>query len=177
MPQPDFISACFHNSFFLRQKYIKKGTTRGLINARNAIEHSDPSALPPDFMPADQPFFGDADGLQLSAEAPLPVIFSGDLANHATYPAVFDNYPGVLADPRSAQTPLFEDGLAGRFDLRRAYQTPYDSNLAIPMPDGTVWTGHHDQWPGAITDGKGYEGPQFVAANLEYVRGLLNTQD
>ena len=177
VPQPDFISACFHNSFFLRQKYTKKGTTRGLINARNAIEHADPSALPPDFMPDDQPFFGDADGLQLSAEAPLPVIFSGDLANHATYPAVFDRYPGVLDDPRSAQTPLFEDGLTGRFDLRRAYQTPYDSNLAIPMPDGNVWTGHQDQWPGAITDGKRYEGPQFVAVNLEYVRDLLSMRD
>lgn len=173
VPQPDFISACFHNSFFLRQKYIKKGTTRGLINARNAIEHADPSALPADLMPADQPFFGAADGLSLSAEPPLPVTFSGDLANHVTYPAVFDRYPGVLGDPISAKTPLFEDGLGGRFDLRDAYQVPYDRHLAIPMPDGTVWTSHPDQWPGAMTDGRRFSGPEFVPVDLNYIRGLI----
>lgn len=173
VPQPDFVSACFHNSFFLRQKYIKKGTTRGLINARNAIEHADPSTLPTDFMPADQHFFGDAEGLRLSAEPPLPVTFSGDLANHPTYPSVFDRYPDVLHDPRPAQTPLFESGLAGRFNLRSAYQVPYEADFAIPMPDGTVWTSPPDRWPGAITSGRQFMGPDFVPTDLDYVRSLI----
>ncbi|AXO14859.1 hypothetical protein [Thalassospira indica] len=170
--QPDYISACLHNSFFLRQKYIKKGTTRGLINARNAIEHADPAKLPEDLMPLDQTFFGPADKLSLSADGPLPVSFEGDLANHPTYPAVFAPYDGVLRDPRVFDGPLFEDGLSGRFDLRAQHREGYCDTLSIPMPDGGTWLSHRAFWPGALTDGEVFEGPDYVPVDLDYVRSL-----
>ncbi|KZC97957.1 MULTISPECIES: hypothetical protein [unclassified Thalassospira] len=170
--QPDYISVCLHNSFFLRQKYIKKGTTRGLINARNAIEHADPAKLPDDLMPFDQTFFGPADKLSLSADGPLPVSFEGDLANHPTYPAVFAPYDGVLRDPRVSDDPLFEDGLSGRFDLRAQHREGYCDTLSIPMPDGGTWLSHRAFWPGALTDGEIFEGPDYVPVDLDYVRSL-----
>ncbi|BDW89070.1 hypothetical protein [Thalassospira tepidiphila] len=170
--QPGYISACLHNSFFLRQKYIKKGTTRGLINARNAIEHADPAKLPDDLMPFDQTFFGPADKLSLSADGPLPVLFEGDLANHPTYPEVFDPYDGVLRDPRVSDDPLFEDGLSGRFDLRAQHREGYCDTLSIPMPDGGTWLSQRAFWPGALTDGEVFEGPDYVPVDLDYVRSL-----
>ncbi|WP_033069605.1 hypothetical protein [Thalassospira australica] len=170
--QPDYVSACFHNSFFLRQKYIKKGTTRGLINARNAIEHADPTKLPVDLMPLDQTFFGPADKLTFSGVGPLPVSFSGDLANHPTYPAVFDPYDGVLSDPRPADHALFEDGLGGCFDLRAEYQDGYEAPFEIPMPDGDTWLCDGGFWPGAMTDTKLFSGPEYVPVDLAYIRSL-----
>ncbi|MDG4720954.1 MULTISPECIES: hypothetical protein [Thalassospira] len=172
IPQPDYVSACFHNSFYLRQKYIKKGTTRGLTNARNAIEHADPTVLPPELMPVDQTFFGDAAKLHLSSASPLPVSFTGDLANHPTYPDVFAPYKGVLSDPRPATGPLFVDGLAGDFDLRETYQVPYDTSLDVLLPDGSIWSTTKDHWPGAITDGTVISGPEYVPVDLDYVRSL-----
>lgn len=172
VPQSDYVSVCLHNSFFLRQKYIKKGTTRGLINARNAIEHADPAKLPEDLMPLDQTFFGPADKLSLSADGPLPVLFNGDLANHPTYPAVFDPYDGVLNDPRASDTPLFDAGLAGRFDLRPEHQQSYCEDLNIPMPDGSMWLCERGFWPGARTQECIFKGPNYVPVDLEYVRSL-----
>lgn len=172
IPQPDYPSACLHNSFFLRQKYIKKGTTRGLINARNAIEHADPTKLPEDLMPLDQAFFGPSDKLYLSADGPLPVTFSGDLANHVTYPDVFEPYDEVLSNPRPSDTPLFEDGLGGCFDLRPEHREGYTDAHAIPMPDGTMWQSDAKSWPGAVTNGRVIAGPDYVPVDLEYVRSL-----
>jgi len=172
VPQPDYVSACLHNSFFLRQKYIKKGTTRGLINARNAIDHADPTALPDQMMPLDQSFLGNQEDLQLSASPPLPVRFEGDLANHPTYPAVFDPYDGLLHDPRAAEGPLFENSLAGQLDLAECHRVPYSCGLEIPLPDGTTWHSPHAYWPGAITNGRVIFGPEYVPVDLEYVRSL-----
>ncbi len=170
--QPDYVSVCLHNSFFLRQKYIKKGTTRGLINARNAIEHADPNKLPDDLMPLDQSFFGPSDKLDLSADGPLPVQFTGDLANHVTYPDVFAPYDGVLCAPRASDTPLFEDGLAARFELRTRHQEGYCDALDVPMPDGSTWSSESGYWPGARTRGQVFEGPNYIPVDLEYVRSL-----
>ncbi|MEQ9348223.1 MAG: hypothetical protein RIG26_17450 [Thalassospira sp.] len=170
--QPDYISVCMHNSFFLRQKYIKKGTTRGLTNARNVIEHVNPETLPEDLMPLDQTFFGDENGLDLSATPPLPVKFTGDLANHDTYPAVFDRYDDVLIDPRPARGPVFVDGLAGNFDLRMEYQVGYQNDIIIQMPDGNVWVSPACYWPGAVTNGRVIDGPDYVPVDLDYVRSL-----
>lgn len=170
--QPDYVSVCMHNSFFLRQKYIKKGTARGLINARNAIEHADPHSLPECMMPTDQSFFGPSDKLALSAQGDLPVLFSGDLANHPTYPDVFDPYDGVLSDARSSETPLFEDGLGGRFDLRSEHRKEYGTSIAIPMPDGTTQHSDPANWPGARTNGTLVDGPEYVPVDLGYVRSL-----
>ncbi|MBX2830752.1 MAG: hypothetical protein KTR23_06195 [Rhodospirillales bacterium] len=170
--QPDYVSVCMHNSFFLRQKYIKKGTTRGLVHARNAIEHADPAILPENLMPLDQTFFGEEGDLHLSATPPLPVRFAGDLANHDTYPMVFDRYDDVLSDPRLADGPLFVDGFAGRFDLRMEFQNHYEDDLNIPMPDGCLWSMPGCHWPGAITDGQVVDGPDYVPVDLDYVRSL-----
>lgn len=170
--QPDYVSVCLHNSFFLRQKYIKKGTTRGLINARNAIEHADPNKLPQDLMPLDQSFFGPSDKLDLSADGPLPLQFTGDLANHVTYPDVFTPYDGVLSAPRASDTPLFEDGLAARFELRTRHQEGYCDALDVPMPDGSTWSSESGYWPGARTRGQVFEGPNYIPVDLEYVRSL-----
>jgi hypothetical protein len=170
--QPDYVSVCLHNSFFLRQKYIKKGTTRGLINARNAIEHADPNKLPEDLMPLDQSFFGPFDKVDLSADGPLPVLFTGDLANHVTYPDVFAPYDGVLSAPRASDTPLFEDGLSARFELRAQHQEGYCDALDAPMPDGSTWSSESGYWPGARTRGSVFEGPNYIPVDLEYVRSL-----
>ncbi|RCK46801.1 hypothetical protein TH30_09465 [Thalassospira profundimaris] len=172
VPQPDYVSVCFHNSFYLRQKYIKKGTTRGLVNARNAIEHADPVTLPDEMMPLDQSFFGEYADLYLSAMPPLPVVFSGDLANHPAYPDIFDPYDGVLSCPRPATGPLFENSLAGQFELRESHQIPYVNPLEVPLPDGSVWCSNPEHWPGAITDGCLIQGPDYVPVDLDYVRSL-----
>lgn len=85
---------------------------------------------------------------------------------------MFEPYEGVLSDPRPSDTPLFEDGLGGCFDLRPEHQEVYAEAIAIPMPNGTMWQSDATSWPGAVANGRVIAGPDYVPVDLEYVRSL-----
>ena len=172
--QPSMPFECFHNSFFLRQKYVKKGATRMWQNRRNAIGYANPATLPINLMPLDQTLFGPTDELDLGRDEDLCVRFSGDVCNHATYPAIFDAWPGVLSNPRPAAGPIFKAGICGDLELVPEYAEGFRNPLEVPMPDGTVWKSDPQSWPGALTGKKLFNGPDYVPVDLAFIRTKTN---
>lgn len=98
-------------------------------------------ALSAKLMPLDRAFFGDAIKLHLSSALLLLVSFARDLANHQTYPEpYFEPYDEVLSHLRPATGPVFQNGLAGEFDLAEDHQIPYGTSLEVLLPDESIWS-------------------------------------
>ena len=143
-------------------------------NRRNAIGYANPATLPINLMPLDQTLFGPTDELDLGRDEDRGVRFSGDVCNHATYPAIFDAWSGVLSNPRPAAGPIFKAGICGDLELVPEYAEGFRNPLEVPMPDGTVWKSDPQSWPGALTGKKLFNGPDYVPVDLAFIRTKTN---
>ncbi|WP_349591968.1 hypothetical protein [Thalassospira sp. NFXS8] len=160
---------CFHNSFYLRQQYVKKGTTRNWRHRRNVLGYADSAELPPGLMTPGQPFLGE----DLVLSAADNVSFDGDLCNHPTFPEIFENYPGVYLGGTRANGPVFRAGICGDLALVPGKAEPFAQPLAVEMPDGTVWHSANGLMPGAL-DGNGlFDGPKYRPIDRDYLQQCL----
>jgi len=132
----------FHNTWYLRSTYVKKGRIPGLLHFNNAIVYARSADHPPGLVDDDKPMFG-ADFLARwkpgDATHPPDATFDNDFCHHAHYSLMARLSGGTPAggDP----DPLFQD--------RESYVfTPAEGSpllgkgkaRTIGLADGGAWT-------------------------------------
>lgn len=160
----------FHNSWYLRQQYLKKGTTARLHHRYNVIAYAHPANLPVGMMPATQPFLGTKAELRAEDD----VFFQGDVCNHAAAipaPADGEGFPDALVTRAvyrggwPVRGRLVRAGLCG--DLRPL--PGFEHRAAafdIVLPDGTTTSVPGGQLVGAWNGATPYHGPNFKETAL-----------
>lgn len=160
-------NALFHNSFFVRSKYIKKRYLRGIRHFHNAIQYCDPAHDPADTCSAVPSFFG-----KLNSTDPqkhftkrwrdLDIRMFDDMCAHPMFPDGL-RAAGYAIEGGWNDAPGFRDPRRGDFRLTEgAAARGKGGAVMLDLPDGTVWTLPEGLDLGAYQDEARLEPPPYA---------------
>jgi hypothetical protein len=128
----------FHNTWYLRSTYVKKGRIPGLVHFNNAIVYARAADHPPGLVDDEKPMFG---AEFLAAWKPGDSTFDHDYCHHPQYRLMARLSGGDRVAPDDPPDPRFRD--------RENYEfAPGDGSplikagkaRAIELPDRSPWT-------------------------------------
>ena len=102
LTEPTYV---FHNTWYLRSTYVKKGSMPGLVHFNNAIVYARAADHPPGLVDDDKPMFG-AD--YLARWRPDDATFDNDYCQHPQY-SLMARLSGGAVPKDNKKPPMFKD--------------------------------------------------------------------
>lgn len=135
----------FHNSWYLRSAYLKKGKVGNFRHFNNAIDYCDPRDYPPGVGDPYREMLGSDFREEKWNRDPKNLRFENDVCSFRGYPELILARPGPSIEGIHAD-PLFTDPKTGRFEPKRDEKKKIVSPLfgasiakEIKLRDGGVW--------------------------------------
>ncbi len=129
----------FHNSWYLRSSYVKKGKLRKFNHFNNAIEYASAEVHGPDVVKPTRRMFGDAFKHSWSR---LHIRFENDLCNHREFPHYYAEVRGMQIQGIHDQ-PLFREPHNGYFapqiGEKKSPLIGWGKAKDIERPNGATW--------------------------------------
>ena len=149
-PFPTEPTYVFHNTWYLRSTYVKKGRIPGLVHFNNAIVYARSADHPPGLVDDDKPMFG-AD--YLASWQPGDATFDHDYCQHPQY-RLMARLSGGAPAPRVDEPPGLKDPEG--YDFAPGKDSPLlggGKARTIELPDGGgPWTIPAGLHVGALND-------------------------
>jgi hypothetical protein len=148
-PFPTEPTYAFHNTWYLRSTYVKKGRIPGLLHFNNAVVYARSADHPPGLVDDDKPMFG---GDFLASWQPGDATFDNDYCPHPQY-RLMARLSGGAPAAHSDEPPRFKDSEGyvfapdGGSPLLRGGKA-----RAIRLADGELWTVPAGLHLGALND-------------------------